>query len=100
MYLRWEGETPLADREMIATLYEVSVRTVRRHCQPASYEPRRGHPPGQGGIALYDALAAGDQLAGVAPRPQRTLTALRWRINTDRERARLRATITDQEETP
>lgn len=77
MYLTWEGDTPLADMEMLARLYEVSERTVRRHCQPVRHEPRAGRPRTIGGKALYDAMAAADQLADVAPRPERTAAALR-----------------------
>lgn len=77
MYLTWENETPLADMEMLARLYEVSERTVRRHCQPVRHEPQAGRPRHIGGKALYDAMAAADQLADVAPRPARTAAALR-----------------------
>ncbi len=79
MQLEWDGDRPLADADMIATLYEVSARTVRRHCTPARYTARAGGDRG-GGRALYDAFAAGAALAGVAPRPDRTLTALRYRV--------------------
>jgi hypothetical protein len=86
MYLRWDGNRPLADREMLATLYEVSVRTVRRYCTPAAYEPRRrpagaGPAPVRPGTALYDALAAAQDLEHVAPRPGRTVAALSYRFN-------------------
>jgi len=77
MFMIWIDDQPLADREMIAKLYEVSDRTVRRHCTPVRHEPRAGRPRGFGGIALYDALAAADALANVAPRPDRTVAALR-----------------------
>lgn len=86
MYLRWDGNRPLADREMVAALYEVSERTVRRHCRPTLHEPRAGQPRGTGGLALYDALAAAAMLADVAPRPARTVAALAWRINRNRQR--------------
>lgn len=79
MILIWEGETALADADMLAILYEVSTRTVRRHCRPVRYEPRPGRPRGHGGRALYDAVAAADALTGVAARPERTLAALRSR---------------------
>jgi hypothetical protein len=79
MYLRWEDGRPLADRETIAALYEVSPRTVRRHCRPVGHEPRTGRVRGVGGLALYDAFAAAEQLAEVAPRPSRTVAALRER---------------------
>jgi hypothetical protein len=77
MYLRWEGDRPLADRELLAKIYEVSERTIRRHCTPALREPRTGRPRGEGGRVLYDAYAAATALADVAPRPARTLRALR-----------------------
>ncbi len=79
MQLEWDGDRPLADADMLATLYEVSVRTVRRHCTPDKYTDRAGGGRG-GGRALYDAFAAGVALAGVAPRPERTLAALRYRV--------------------
>ncbi len=80
MILIWEDDRPLADAPMLAALYEVSTRTVRRHCTPARYTPKEGGGRG-GGVALYDAFDAGDQLEGVAPRPERTLAALRYRMN-------------------
>jgi hypothetical protein len=83
--LTWDGERPLADADMLASLYEVSPRTVRRHCTPARYLPRVGLPRGVGGTALYDAIAAGDALAGIAPRPERTLAALRYRAEQERK---------------
>lgn len=89
MILRWEGDRVLADVEMVARLYEVSVRTVRRHCRPVRYTPRAGEPRGSGGVALYDALAAGtpEQLGSVAPRPERTLAALRYRAAEERRKS-------------
>ncbi len=79
----WEGDTPLGDAATIATLYEVSVRTVRRYCTPA----RRMPPAGPGTVqALYDAVAAADALARVAPRPERTVAALRARKAATRNR--------------
>ncbi len=84
MILIWEDGRPLADGPMIATLYEVSTRTVRRHCTPVDYTRRAGGARG-GGAALYDAFAAGEALAGVAPRPERTLAALRYRMAQERE---------------
>lgn len=86
MRLFWEDDRALADVEMLSHLYEVSERTVRRHCQPVRHEPRAGQPRGTGGLALYDAMAAGEQLAGVAPRPERTLAALRYRAGLERGR--------------
>lgn len=75
MITRWDGNRLLADRETIAAFYEVSTRTVRRHCRPAG-------PTGEGGRVLYDALAAGTCLAGIAARPARTraMTELRRRM--------------------
>lgn len=76
MILRWDGDTPLADAAAIAQMYQVSVRTVRRKCTPALRVP----PAGPGSVqALYNALTAADDLAGVAPRPERTAAALRAR---------------------
>lgn len=80
MFLRWDGDRPLADRELVAALYEVSTRTVRRHCRPVTHEPRTGRPRGTGGIALYDAFAVGEHLAAVTCRPARTTAALRERL--------------------
>jgi hypothetical protein len=80
MFLRWAGDRPLVDRELAAALYEVSTRTVRRHCQPVAHEPRAGRPRGAGGVALYDAFAIGEQLAQVSARPARTVAALRERL--------------------
>lgn len=80
MLLRWDGDRPLADRQAIASLYEVSERTVRRRCQPVRYEPRVGQARGEGGVALYDAFAAAQSLADVAPRPARTAAALAARF--------------------
>ncbi len=74
--LHWEGDVPLGDAEDVAKLYQVSVRTVRRRCEPV----RRMAPAGPGSVqALYDALAAATALAEVAPRPERTAAALRAR---------------------
>lgn len=77
MIVRWEGSRALADRDALAELYGVSPRTIRRHCRPARHEPRTGLPRGLGGLALYDALAAADDLATVVPRPARTAVAQR-----------------------
>lgn len=71
---------------MIAALYEVSIRSVRRYCTPATYQPRTirpgsPSPPVRGGTALYDALTAAADLDGIAPRPARTVTALSYRFN-------------------
>lgn len=85
MYLRWDGQRPLADREMVAALYQVSQRTVRRHCPVVEHVPRVNPPPDvRGGTALYDALQAATDLTGIAPRPERTRAALAYRIHRDR----------------
>lgn len=81
MLLRWDGDRPLADRELAAALYEVSTRTIRRHCQPVAHEPRTGRPRGTGGVALYDAFGIAEQLAAVTSRPARTVAALRERLH-------------------
>lgn len=78
MIIRWDADPPQADREALAAIYEVSERTIRRHCRPVGYTPQAGHPRG-GGRALYDAIAAADELEGVAPRPERRLAELRRR---------------------
>lgn len=87
MKLRWEGETAYADRAYIAALYEVGEESVRRHCRPAVryHEPRTGVGPG-GGRAMYDVEACADLLAGVAPRPETTLAAIRARNAMARQR--------------
>lgn len=68
MILRWRGDQPLADREAVAAVYEVSPRSVRRYCTPCDYDPvsRR---------ALYDLLACEHVLAGVTGRPNTTVQA-------------------------
>jgi hypothetical protein len=83
--LEWDGDTPLADAEVIAGMYGVSKRTVRRHCAPV----RSARPAGPGSCqALYDAYAAADDLGGVTPRPERTLAAMRVQLARERARAR------------
>ena len=61
MIIRWRGDRVLADRQSVAELYGVSVRTVRRHCPVVAYDPGTG-------AALVDALAAETHLDGVYPR--------------------------------
>ena len=74
MHLEWAGETPLADADLLAEVYRVSTRSVRRHCEPA----RRTDASGAGtGYVLYDAYAAGDSLAGISPRRPRSAAAIR-----------------------
>lgn len=74
MRIRWEGDVCLGDRAAIAELYGVSERTVARYCPPVHEHP----PTGPGSVQReYDAIAAAEHLAGVAPRPQRTAAALR-----------------------
>lgn len=68
MITRWRGDRALADKEMIAELYQVSQRTVRRYCQPCDYDPGTRR-------ALYDVLACEQQLAGVTGRPATTAQA-------------------------
>ncbi len=80
MFLTWKDDQPLADAEMTATLFEVSERTVRRHCHPTEYRPRKGLPPGEGGAALYNVFDAAGLLDGIAPRPERTVAALSYRF--------------------
>jgi len=80
MLLRWETGRAVADREMLAEIYEVSDRTVRRYCTPVRHEVRR-----RGGIALYDVLDAGVHLQGVAPRPARTAALAIYRMNPRRQ---------------
>jgi hypothetical protein len=80
MYLVWEDNRPIADAAMTATLFEVSERTVRRHCQAVKYRPRKGLPRGEGGAALYDVFDAAGRLQGVAPRPERTVAVLSYRF--------------------
>lgn len=79
MLLRWEHGRAVADKEMLAAVYEVSDRTVRRYCTPLRHEARRGKPRG-GGIALYDVLTAGQHLDGVAPRPARLAAFATYRM--------------------
>ncbi len=77
MILRWVDGRPLADAAMVAALYSVSERSVRRHCRPV-IAGQRGRPTAERDtVTFYDALVAADELAGVAPRPERTLAALR-----------------------
>lgn len=72
MIVHWStvGDTDLivADKAALVAIYEVSQRTVERHCTPIAYMPKQGVPRGQSGVALYDALAAGTVLEGIAPR--------------------------------
>lgn len=88
MKLRWQGETAFADREYVATLYEVSPESVHRHCRAAIgyHEPRTGVGPG-GGRAMYDVEACADLLEGITPRPETTLAAIRKRNAIARQRA-------------
>ncbi len=62
----------LADRAVLAAFFNVSERTVRRHCRPVDHNPSAGLPRGVAGRALYDADAAATALADVIPRPDRT----------------------------
>jgi hypothetical protein len=64
----------LVSRAALALLYEVSEKTITRRCPPVHTYPLRGRGSVQ---AEYDAIAAAEQLAGVVPRPERTVAALR-----------------------
>lgn len=62
--IRWvTDDLVLADGDTLARVYEVSKRTVRRYCPVVEYTAGR--------VALYDALAAEEHLAGVYPRDRR-----------------------------
>lgn len=70
--IRWvTNDLVLADGDTIAKVYEVSKRSVRRHCPVVEYTTGR--------VALYDALAAEEHLAGVFPRGRRP-TAVRDKL--------------------
>jgi hypothetical protein len=79
MHVEWVAGRAYADRETIAAIYKVSPRTVRRHCTATGHRPRTGVGPG-GGAALYDILAAGDQLEPVAARPAREAATRLYRL--------------------
>lgn len=68
MIIRWRGDRPLADREGVAAVYQVSCRTVRRYCQPVDFDPGTRR-------ALYDVLACEEPLAAVVGRPESTAQA-------------------------
>lgn len=84
MILHWQtiGDDDLvvADKHTVAAIYEVSVRTVERHCTPVAYMPKAGVPRGQSGAALYDALAAAAVLERIAPRARTAGQALHRRM--------------------
>jgi hypothetical protein len=63
MIVEWMCGRPLADKDALAALYEVSPRTVRRYCRPVAYHPTNG-------AALYDALHAAEALAQIRARPR------------------------------
>lgn len=77
--VRWRGDVALANAAAVAQMYGVSERTVRRYCPVVEYEERAEPGTGQ---ALYDAIAAGEHLDGIAARPDRTAAALRARRTT------------------
>lgn len=85
---RWRGGRFLADRRFLAELLNVSVRTVRRYCQPARNELDQVVTDFATGAVLYDAVAAQNTLAGVVGRPERTAAAIRARIAEAAEHAR------------
>ena len=68
MIVRWRGDRPLADREGVAAVYQVSQRSVRRYCLPRDYDPESRR-------ALYDLLDCEEQLSAVVARPQTTAQA-------------------------
>lgn len=84
MIIRWEtiGDTDIivGDKHALATIFEVSTRTVQRHCTPIAYLPKTGVPRGESGAALYDALAAAAILEGIAPRARTAGQHLRHRM--------------------
>jgi hypothetical protein len=84
MIVRWEtiGDDDLVvgDKEAVASIYEVSIRTVERHCEPLYRAPKEGLPRGESGVAIYDLLAAAAVLEGVAPRSRAAGQTLRHRM--------------------
>lgn len=88
----WKGGRFLADRKFLAELLGVSVRTVRRYCQPARNELDQIETDFATGTVLYDAIAAQETLAGVVGRPERTAAAIRTRIAQAAEQHRRRRT--------
>lgn len=73
MIVRWRGDVALGDRSVVAALYGVSDRSVRRYCTPIDYD-------GETRRALYDIVAAEEHLDAVLPRPARTAAARRARL--------------------
>jgi hypothetical protein len=84
MILHWQtiddDDLVVGDKHALAAIYEVSVRTVERHCTPVAYMPKAGVPRGQSGLALYDALAAAAVLEAIAPRARAAGQTLRHRM--------------------
>lgn len=84
MIVRWEtiGDNDLivGDKDAVAAIYEVSTRTVERHCTPIYHLPKEGLPRGESGAAIYDLLAAEAALDGVAPRAKASAQTLRHRM--------------------
>lgn len=84
MIIRWEtiGDTDsiVGDKEAVAAIYTVSLRTVERHCTPLYHLPKEGLPRGESGAAIYDLLAAEGDLEGVAARPATAARTLRHRM--------------------
>ena len=58
------------DSRMVAKLYRVSPRSVRRHCTTVGY---------QDGVAMYDVVTCEEPLKKVVPRPGQTAAAVRVR---------------------
>ena len=84
MIIRWETfadeDLVVGDKEAVAANYEVSIRTVERHCAPLYRMPKEGLPRGQSGAAIYDLLGAERDLEGVAPRAKASALQLRIRM--------------------
>lgn len=84
MIVRWETfddlDLVVGDKDAVAGIYEVSTRSVERHCTPLYHLPKEGLPRGESGAAIYDLLAAADVLEGVAPRARSARQSLRARM--------------------
>lgn len=85
---KWQDGRFLVDRRFLSDLLGVSVRTVRRYCEPARNELDQVVTDFPTGTVLYDAMKAQFTLAGVIGRPDRTATAIRVRIAQAAEEAR------------
>ncbi len=84
MIVRWETfadeDLVVGDKEAVASIYDVSIRTVERHCTPIYHMPKEGVPRGESGAAIYDLLGAAAALEGVAPRARAAGQTLRHRM--------------------